>query len=326
MYLLTKSILAAMLGFISAVVLGFILIPILKKMHAGQRISSYVSNRHQAKEGTPTLGGLIFILPTLLVVFGLLVTGKMELTEDLKIVLFVFISYAFIGFLDDFLSLKRGKNEGLTTFQKLFMQLIVALIVFYLYIQNGGQTRLVVSTLGINIEMKWLYGIFILFILVGSSNAVNLTDGLDGLAGGLSAISFVAFSLISLMVGYTDMGIFALILTGALLGFLFYNAYPAKVFMGDTGSLALGAVMGIIAILTHREVTLLIVAFVFVIETLSVILQVIWVKCFNKKLFLMTPIHHHFEKLGMNEVDIVRMFWLVGLILAMAGIIFGVWI
>ena len=326
MYLLTKSILAAMLGFISAVVLGFILIPILKKMHAGQRISSYVSNRHQAKEGTPTLGGLIFILPTLLVVFGLLVTGKMELTEDLKIVLFVFISYAFIGFLDDFLSLKRGKNEGLTTFQKLFMQLIVALIVFYLYIQNGGQTRLVVSTLGINIEMKWLYGIFILFILGGSSNAVNLTDGLDGLAGGLSAISFIAFSLISLMVGYTDMGIFALILTGALVGFLFYNAYPAKVFMGDTGSLALGAVMGIIAILTHREVTLLIVAFVFVIETLSVILQVIWVKCFNKKLFLMTPIHHHFEKLGMNEVDIVRMFWLVGLILAMAGIIFGVWI
>lgn len=326
MYLLTKSILAAMLGFISAVVLGFILIPILKKMHAGQRISSYVSNRHQAKEGTPTLGGLIFILPTLLVVFGLLVTGKMELTEDLKIVLFVFISYAFIGFLDDFLSLKRGKNEGLTTFQKLFMQLIVALIVFYLYIQNGGQTRLVVSTLGINIEMKWLYGIFILFILVGSSNAVNLTDGLDGLAGGLSAISFIAFSLISLMVGYTDMGIFALISTGALVGFLFYNAYPAKVFMGDTGSLALGAVMGIIAILTHREVTLLIVAFVFVIETLSVILQVIWVKCFNKKLFLMTPIHHHFEKLGMNEVDIVRMFWLVGLILAIAGIIFGVWI
>ena len=326
MYLLTKSILAAMLGFISAVVLGFILIPILKKMHAGQRISSYVANRHQRKEGTPTLGGLIFILPTLLVVLGLLITGKMELTEDLKIALFVFISYAFIGFLDDFLSLKRGKNEGLTTFQKLFMQLIVALIVFYLYIQNGGQTRLVVSTLGINIEMKWLYGIFILFILVGSSNAVNLTDGLDGLAGGLSAISFIAFSLISLMVGYTDMGIFALILTGALVGFLFYNAYPARVFMGDTGSLSLGAVMGIIAILTHREVTLLIVAFVFVIETLSVILQVIWVKCFNKKLFLMTPIHHHFEKLGMNEVDIVRMFWLVGLILAMAGIIFGVWI
>ncbi len=326
MYLLTKSILAAMLGFISAVILGFILIPILKKLHLGQRISSYVGERHIAKEGTPTFGGLIFIIPTLLVTFVLLLTHKMELTEDLKIVLFVFITHALIGFTDDFLSHKKGKNEGLTTLQKLFMQLFIALVVFYLYIKNGGQTSLVVSTLGINIEMKWLYGIFILFILVGSSNAVNLTDGLDGLAGGLSAVSFVAFSLISLMVGYTDMGIFSLILTGALVGFLFYNAYPAKIFMGDTGSLSLGAVMGIIAILTHREITLLIVAFVFVIETLSVILQVIWVKCFNRRLFLMTPIHHHFEKLGMAEVDIVRMFWLVGLILAMAGIIFGVWL
>lgn len=326
MYLLTKSILAGMLGFISSVVLGFILIPILKKLHAGQRISSYVSNRHQLKEGTPTFGGLIFIIPTLLIVTFLILTGKMELSEDLKIVLFVFVSYAFIGFLDDYLSHKKGENEGLTTVQKFLMQLFVALIVFYLYIKNGGQTKLVVSTLGINIEMKWLYGIFILFILVGSSNAVNLTDGLDGLAGGLSAISFIAFSLISLMVGYTDMGIFTLILTGSLLGFLFYNAYPAKVFMGDTGSLSLGAVMGVIAILTHREVTLLIVAFVFVIETLSVILQVIWVKCFNKKLFLMTPLHHHFEKLGWKETDIVKLFWVCGLILSMAGIIFGVWL
>jgi len=326
MYLLTKSILAVMLGFVSATILGFIMIPVLKKLHIGQKISTYVSNRHRLKEGTPTFGGLIFIIPTLLIVLFLLLTGRMELSEDLKIVLLVFISYAFIGFLDDFLSLKRGKNEGLTSIQKLLMQLVIALVVFYLYIKNGGQTRLVVSTLGINIEMKWLYGIFILFILVGSSNAVNLTDGLDGLAGGLSVISFIAFSLISLMVGYTDMGMFTLILTGSLIGFLFYNAYPARIFMGDTGSLSLGAVMGIIAILTHREITLFIVAFVFVFETLSVILQVIWVKCFNKRLFLMTPIHHHFEKLGMNEVDIVRMFWVVGLILAMAGIIFGVWI
>ncbi len=326
MYLLTKSILAVMVGFISSVVLGFILIPLLKRMHMGQRISSYVSSRHQSKEGTPTFGGLIFILPTLLVVAFLLLTHKMDFSEDLQIVLFVFISYAFIGFLDDYLSHKHGKNEGLTEVQKILLQLVVAIVVFYLYIKNGGQTSLVVATLGINIEMKWLYGIFILFILVGSSNAVNLTDGLDGLAGGLSAIAFIAFGLISLMVGYVDMGIFTLILVGALVGFLFYNAYPAKVFMGDTGSLALGATMGVIAILTHREVTLLIVAFVFVIETLSVIIQVIWVKCFNRRLFLMTPIHHHFEKLGFPEVDIVRMFWLAGLILAMAGIIFGVWI
>ncbi len=326
MYLLTKSILAIMVGFISAVILGFFIIPILRRMHMGQKISSYVGMRHQVKEGTPTFGGLIFIIPTLLVVSFLLITKKMDFTEDLQIVLFVFISYAVIGFLDDYLSHKRGENEGLTEIQKLLLQLVVAIVVFYLYIRNGGQTSLVVATLGINIEMKWLYGIFILFILVGSSNAVNLTDGLDGLAGGLSAIAFIAFALISLMVGYIDMGIFTLILVGALVGFLFYNAYPAKVFMGDTGSLALGATMGVIAILTHREITLLIVAFVFVIETLSVIIQVIWVKSFNKRLFLMTPIHHHFEKMGMSEVDIVRMFWLAGLILAMAGIIFGVWL
>ena len=326
MYLLTKSVLAIMLGFISSVILGLILIPLFKKIHAGQKISSYVLERHQLKEGTPTFGGLIFILPTLAITTFLILTDKMVLTEDLKIVLLVFISYAFIGFLDDYLSLKKGKNEGLTAVQKFLMQLIIALLVFYLYIKNGGQTRLVVSTLNIDIEMKWIYGIFILFILVGSSNAVNLTDGLDGLAGGLSAIAFIAFSLISLMVGYIDMGIFTLVLTGAIIGFLFFNAYPAKVFMGDTGSLALGAVMGVIAILTHREITLLIVAFIFVLETLSVILQVIWVKCFGKRLFLMTPIHHHFEKMGMKEVDIVRMFWLIGMILAMAGIIFGVWI
>ena len=128
------------------------------------------------------------------------------------------------------------------------------------------------------------------------------------------------------MVGYTDMGIFTLVLTGALLGFLIYNGHPAKVFMGDTGSLALGAVMGTIAIITHREITLFIVAFVFVLETLSVIIQVFWYKTFKKRIFLMTPIHHHFEKLGWPEVEIVRLFWVAGFILAMAGIIFGVWI
>lgn len=326
MYILTKVVLAIMLGFITSTVLGLVMVPLLKKLKIGQRISDYVNLRHHQKEGTPTMGGLIFIISTVLVILFLLITNKIDFTYDLKIVFFVFVSYAIIGFLDDYLSIKKGKNEGLTVTQKLFLQLIVALVFFYLYIKNGGQTSLIISTLGINIEMKWLYGLFILFILVGSSNAVNLTDGLDGLAAGLSAIAFIAFSLISLMVGYTDMGIFMLVLTGALMGFLIYNGHPAKVFMGDTGSLALGAVMGTVAIITHREITLFIVAFVFVFETLTVILQVFWVKTFKKRLFLMTPIHHHFEKLGWPEVEIVRLFWVFGFILAMAGIIFGVWI
>lgn len=324
--LLTKSIFAIMIGFLTSVVLGLIMIPLLKKMNVGQRISVFVGNSHKKKEGTPTMGGLIFIIATFITTFILLVTKKIEFTNNLRIILLVFFGYAFIGFLDDYLSLKHHDNEGLTAFQKLFLQLIIAVGFFYMYISNGGQTALIVSTLGIHIEMGWLYGIFLLFVLVGSSNAVNLTDGLDGLAGGLSAIAFIAFSLISLVVGYEEIGIFTFVLTGAVMGFLIYNTYPAKVFMGDTGSLALGAVMGAVAIITHREVTLLVVASVFVIETLSVILQVIWVRLFHKKLFLMTPLHHHFEKLGWKESDIVKLFWVVGLILTMAGIFFGVWL
>lgn len=324
--LLTKSMFAIMIGFLTSVVLGLIMIPLLKKMHIGQRISVFVGDNHKKKEGTPTMGGLIFILATFITTFILIVTDKIEFTTNLKIILLVFFGYAFIGFLDDYLSLKHHDNEGLTTFQKLLLQLIIALGFFYLYMSNGGQTALIVSTLGIHIEMEWFYGVFLLFVLVGASNAVNLTDGLDGLAGGLSAIAFIAFSLISLVVGFEEIGIFTFVLTGAVMGFLIYNTYPAKVFMGDTGSLALGAVMGAVAIITHREVTLLIVASVFVIETLSVILQVFWIKVFKKKLFLMTPLHHHFEKLGWHERDIVKLFWVVGLILAMAGIFFGVWL
>lgn len=326
MLLLTKAIFAIMIGFLGSTVLGLILIPILKKLHLGQRISAFVGEAHRKKEGTPTIGGLIFIIPTLVATIGLAILGKIPYTANLGIVLLVFIGYACIGFLDDFLSIRRGKNEGLTTYQKLIMQVLIAIGFFYIYMRNGGQTSWVVGTLHIDLEMGWLYGLFILFVLVGASNAVNLTDGLDGLAGGLSAIAFIAFSLISLMVGFEDIGIFSLILVGSLLGYLIYNTHPAKVIMGDTGSLALGAVMGAIAILTHRELTLLVVAGVFVIETLSVILQTFWVQIFHKKLFLMTPIHHHFEKLGWDENDIVKLFWVAGLLLAMAGIIFGVWL
>ena len=326
MLLLTKAIFATMIGFLLSSILGLLLVPLLKKIKVQQKISVFVAETHRKKDGTPTMGGLIFIVPTVVATLGLLITGKIPYTSNLGIVLLVFIGYAFIGFLDDFLSIRKHNNEGLTTYQKLFLQVLIAVAFFYIYMESGGQTSWVVGTLHIDIEMGWLYGLFILFVLVGASNAVNLTDGLDGLAGGLSAIAFVAFSLISLMVGFEDIGIFSLILVGSIVGFLIYNTHPAKVFMGDTGSLALGGVMGAIAILTHRELTLLVVAGIFVIETLSVIIQVFWVQVFKRKLFLMTPLHHHFEKLGWEETDIVKLFWVFGLILAMAGIIFGVWL
>ena len=326
MLLLTKAIFAVMIGFLCSSVLGLLLVPLLRKKNVRQKISIFVGEAHRKKEGTPTMGGLIFIVPTVLISLGLILTGKVAYTSNLGIVLLVFVGYAFIGFMDDLLSIKKGNNEGLTTYQKLFLQVIIAIAFFYIYMKNGGQTSWVVGTLHIDIEMSWLYGLFILFVLVGASNAVNLTDGLDGLAGGLSAIAYVAFALISLMVGFEDIGIFSLILVGSIVGFLIFNTHPAKIFMGDTGSLALGATMAAIAILTHRELTLLVVAGVFVIETLSVIIQVFWVQVLHKKLFLMTPLHHHFEKLGWQETDIVKLFWVFGLILAMSGIVFGVWL
>ena len=324
--LLTKSVFAIMIGFLFAIFLGLILIPFLRRKKIGQRISIFVGDNHRKKEGTPTMGGLIFVIPTMITTLILILLDKLDLTPNLMIIIFVFLGYAIIGFLDDFLSIKKKNNEGLTTYQKLFLQLIIALGFFYLYMQKGGATSLVSTTLGIDIEMGWFYGVFILFILIGASNAVNLTDGLDGLAGGLSAIAFIAYGLISIMVGFEEIGIFTFILVGSIMGFLIFNTHPAKIFMGDTGSLSLGAVMAAIAILTHREVTLLVVASVFVVETLSVIIQVLWVRFFHKKLFLMTPLHHHFEKLGWVETDIVKLFWVVGLILTMAGIYFGVWL
>ena len=323
---LTKTIFAMMIGFLTSAILGLIFIPLLKKLNVGQRISVFVGDNHKKKEGTPTMGGVIFILATLLTTGFLLLTKRIEYTNNLGIVLIIFVGYAIIGFLDDYLSIKRKNNEGLTEVQKLLGQIILALIFFFMYVRNGGQTALVVSTLHIHIEMGWFYGLFILFLLVGGSNAVNLTDGLDGLAGGLAAIAFIAFSLISITVGFEDLGIFTFVLTGAIVGFLIFNTHPAKVFMGDTGSLALGGIMSTIAVLTHREITLAVVASVFIIETLSVILQVIWVFVFKRKLFLMTPLHHHFEKLGWHEQDIVKLFWVVGLVLAMCGIFFGVWL
>ncbi len=326
MLLLTKVVLSLMVGFLTSVVFGFFFIPFLKKLNFGQRIGDYVGENHRKKEGTPTMGGLIFIIPTILTIVYLCLTDRIEFTYNLGIVLLVFVLYAILGFLDDFLSIKRGKNEGLTISQKFFGQIVIALLFFYIYMKYDGDTTFVVSTLNINIELGFFYGIFILLLLVGFSNAVNLTDGLDGLAGGLSAISFVAFALISLFIGQEDMGIFCFILVGTLFGFLMFNAYPAKVFMGDTGSLALGAVFATIAILTRREVTLLIVCFPFVFETLSSIIQIGYYKLTKKRVFLNSPIHHHFEKKGFAEPDIVKAFYLFGIIFSLLGIFFAVWI
>lgn len=330
MLTLTKSLFAMMIGFLLATAFGLFLIPLLKRIKVGQRINVYVEN-HQKKSGTPTMGGLIFIIPTIITTIILLLTNKIEFSVNLLIILFVFISYSLIGFLDDYISIKHKENKGLSQIQKLFLQFIVALIFYILYRKyTNANSVLEITLLHIKWNLDWFYGIFILLLLVGSSNAVNLTDGLDGLAGGLSAIAFLAFGLISWgsywIEGYQDMGIFCFILVGSIMGFLVYNTNPAKIFMGDTGSLTLGATLATIAILTNHELSLAVIGGVFVIETISVIIQITSVIFFKKKVFLMTPIHHHFERLGWRESDIVKLFWIVGFLLCLLALIYGVWL
>ena len=329
MLLLTKAIFAIMIGFLSSAALGLFFIPMLKKLKVGQKISIFEGDSHRKKEGTPTMGGLIFIIPTILAIIILLLWNKIEFSANLFIVLFVFLSYALLGFIDDFLIIKRKNNVGLTEFQKLAGQILIALVFFFIYMKSGAEPIVEVYTLGIEINLGWFYGIFLLFMLVASSNAVNITDGLDGLAGGLSLIAFLTFALISAnskaITGTGDIAVFCFVLVGCLLGFLAFNSRPAKVFMGDTGSLALGATMATIAIITKHELTFIIVAGVFIFETLVCLIQIASMVFLHKKVFLMTPFHHHLEKLGWKERDIVITFWCIGLVLSMAAIVFGVW-
>ncbi len=329
MLVMTKAVLAIMIGFIVAVIIGLIVIPMLKK-NVKQVESTYLSKKHKEKAGTPTMGGIIFILSSLITMIILIILKKVTVSTNLFLVLFVLLSYALIGFIDDYLIIRRKNNIGLTEIQKLSLQAIVALIFFYVYMHSGAEAVLEIHTLGITINMGWFYGIFILFMLVASSNAVNITDGLDGLAGGLAVIAYLAFALISwnsfAITGTEDIAIFIFVLVGSLIGFLVFNTYPAKVFMGDTGSLALGATLAAIAIITKHEITFIVVMLVFIFETVVCLIQIVSMVFFHKKVFLMTPYHHHMEKLGWKETDIVKAFWIVGLVLSMSAIIFGVWL
>lgn len=330
MFILTKSVLALMIGFIISTITGYFLIPFLKKMNVGQRVSVFVGENHKKKNGVPTMGGLIFIIPTFITILIMYFTKKININSNLLIVLFVFVAYAILGGIDDVMKLKHKKNEGLTEIQKLFGQVLIAIVFFYIYMKSGSEPLLWFHAFNLKVDIGWLYGFFILFMLVASSNAVNITDGLDGLAGGLSFIATLVLGVITWstnwLLGYQDIAVFCFILAGSILGFLVYNTHPAKVFMGDTGSLALGGVLASIAILTRHEITFAVIMGVFVIETLSVIIQVFSVLVFKKKIFLMTPLHHNFEKLGWKEQDIVKLFWICGLILGTAALVYGAWL
>lgn len=330
MLILAKSVLGLMLGFVLSLVAAVILIPLLKKLHVGQSVSKLINERHLKKDGIPTIGGLIFIIPTILIMLILYLRGSIEFNSNLIILIFVFLAYGALGFIDDFLKVKYHNNNGLSIGVKFLLQTAIAVVFYIIYRNNGGDSNLVISSLGINVSLGWAFGLFILLVLVGTTNAVNISDGLDGLAGGLSVVAIMAYGVIAWgskwISGYQEIAIFAFVLCGAILGFLVFNTHPAKVFMGDTGSLALGGALATIAILTKHELSLLLIGGVFVVETLSSAIQIIAIRKFHKKVFLKAPLHHHFEELGWEETDIVKLFWVVGLFLAMIGIIYGVWL
>jgi phospho-N-acetylmuramoyl-pentapeptide-transferase len=303
-----ELLLAASVAFAVTLITGPILIPMLRRLKFGQSIRQEGPERHYAKAGTPTMGGVIILLG--LVVSTALFAGK---SPEVWLALFITLGHGLIGFLDDFIKVVLKRSLGLKARQKLVGQIIMAIALAYIgAVYFGRGTDLWIPLVGANVDFGPLYYVLIFFVLVGTTNAVNLTDGLDGLAAGTMIVAAVAYAAIASSFGKTDLAVFCVALAGACLGFLRYNAYPARVFMGDTGSLALGGALASVAVLTKTELLLVIVGGVFVVEALSVIIQVISFKSTGKRVFRMSPIHHHFELGGWSETKVVRTFWLAG--------------
>ena len=315
----TVTILAT--SFILTVILAPIGIPMLRRLKFGQSIREEGPQSHMKKAGTPTMGGIIFLLSIIVTTAacGLLFD---VFTTQTVVLLLVFVGFGIIGFLDDGIKVIFKRNLGLTSLQKLIGQIVIAIAAFLL-LRLGGtfDTAIAIPFTEWQLDFGVFYVAFLIFWLVGFSNAVNLTDGLDGLVAGTASIAFAAFGVIALFNDQADIALFAFAVTGALLGFLIFNANPAKVFMGDTGSLALGGALAMLSVLVKQELLLLLIGLVFVIETLSVILQVGSFKLRKKRIFKMSPIHHHFELSGWSEWKVVLVFWSTGLVMALIAVL-----
>lgn len=300
-------------SFILAYLLGKILIPILHRMKYGQSIREEGPKAHMKKQGTPTIGGLIFIISTFIVTILYSVFYVKTLKNDAVIILLIFLAFGFVGFLDDYLKIRRKKNLGLRAYQKMILLMLITFVI-YVFSKDTLGTNLYIPILNVNINLYYLYLPFLFIYFTGVTNAVNLTDGLDGLATTVTIIVLIFLFLISFVFGKIDIGIFAFILIGSLMAFLIFNVNPARVFMGDTGSLALGGAVASISFLLGIEVVLILAGIIYVIEALSVIIQVVVYKFTRKRVFKMAPIHHHFEHLGWSENKIVYIFGAITLI------------
>ena len=299
-----------------AVVIGPVLIPWLHRLKFGQQILEDGPTWHQKKSGTPTMGGLMFIAAVLIsVLIALLVNFDIKLFT----MLLVTLGFGLIGFIDDYVKVVKKRNLGLTASQKFLLQAFLAVIYILILNFTGNlNTEIVIPFSAKTFLMPWwLYIVFILFVVTGTVNAVNITDGLDGLATSITIIVSIFFATVGIIFSDTAVSYFAISLIGGLIGFLFFNKYPAKVFMGDTGSLFLGGAISVIAVGMKMPLILVIAGFVYLFETLSVIIQVASYKLTQKRVFKMAPIHHHFEMCGWKERKIVAVFTTVTLILCL---------
>ncbi len=308
---------AALIAFVLSLLLGVAYIDFLKKKTMSQYILDEAPDRHKEKSGTPTTGGFFIVLSSLIAaVVALFMAEKTSTGAFLLLITFVF--YMFAGMQDDIQKIEKHQNKGLSARGKLFLQIAIAILPV-LFVTISGRTFITFGDYTLN--LGWFYPLFGIFVITGVSNAVNLTDGLDGLAASNMVISLMALVFINLIMGNIDLAIICAAIAGACLGFLYFNKYPAKVFMGDTGSLALGGVLGTIAVMGKFELWLIPIGIIFLCETLSVILQVTSYKLTGKRIFKMSPIHHHFELCGWSEKKIVFVFSLITFIFCSGAVL-----
>ncbi len=298
--------------------ISFPVVWVLKVFKIGQSIRQEGPSSHLMKAGTPTMGGIAIMVAILLFII-ILINIDMELKYFALVLLF--LAFSMLGFVDDLIKIRTRHNEGLTSRQKLFWQFVFAAIFALLLIWTGHNSDVSGILKQLHFDVPWIYFPFICLVIVGTANAVNLTDGLDGLAAGTLTVAFSAFAVISFYIQANDPGVVTSAAAGACFAFLWFNIYPAEVFMGDVGALGLGALLAGVAVILHMEIVLAIIGGVFLIEALSVIAQVSFFKAFGKRLLKMAPLHHHFELLGMSEPLVVAMFVVFGILFAIAGVV-----
>jgi phospho-N-acetylmuramoyl-pentapeptide-transferase len=313
MYILIYPVL---MSFFITILLGKILIPVLHRLKFGQSEREEGPKSHKKKAGTPTMGGIMFILASIIT---MLVIVKSP-TNEAMIALYAFVGFGIIGALDDGLKIYKKNNLGLRAYQKMIMLIVLAVPFAYYCMENPNiGTSIIIPFANRSIDLGMMYIPFIVFFFAAVTNAVNLTDGLDGLVSSVTLPVVTFFAIVSFAMGHGTLSIFCAVIAGSLLGFLRYNVFPAQVFMGDTGSLALGGAIAFIAMVLKLELLVIIVGGIYVLETLSVIIQVASFKLTGRRVFKMSPIHHHFELSGWHETKVVSMFCIITVILCLLG-------